>query len=431
MKKVHIRTYGCQMNARESDALAALLVRRGYVLSSEKDADILLLNTCSVRAVAEDKAIGKAGHLLKKQGKIVGIFGCLAQNRPKEVLRALPNVAFIVGTQRWHTIPDRLEIILERGQHDERIDVTEDSSVLSAVDGHTNPQVSAFVSIQQGCDMHCSYCIVPKVRGEERSRPIEAIVEEVRMLASRGVKEITLLGQVVTNYGRKMMMPVNGKSPFVQLLAKIHDVNGIERIRFVSPHPNGFREDLIEAYTMPKICPAAHLPLQSGSDKILHAMNRPYTAAKYMKIVDALRAKVPGICLSTDVIVGFPGETEEDFEQTLSIFKKCEFGMAYIFKYSPRMGTVSYDFFDNVDEASKEHRNQLLIDVLSESSLKFNQNLVGTEQSVLVEGLAKRGGVYYGKTPTLRKVLFHGAQDKVGQIVNLRIKKATVCTLEA
>jgi tRNA-2-methylthio-N6-dimethylallyladenosine synthase len=290
--------------------------------------------------------------------------------------------------------------------------------------------VTAFVSIQQGCNMDCAFCIVPKTRGDERSRPMNDIVAECRALAERGVREITLLGQIVTSYGRRDYTHTGGVSPFVQLLERVHAIDGIERIRFTSPHPRGFKEDLVAAYgRLPKLCGYVHLPMQSGSNRILRAMNRPYTRERYQEIVDALRAVHPEMYFSTDVIVGFPGETDEDFEQTRALFEACNYDMAYIFKYSIRTGTPASDLPDQVSDDVKEHRNQVLLDVLQKNSLRRTAKLIGTVEDVLVDGRDKSGARFTGRTRGNRVCVFEADPRLVGQIVPLKIERATVSTL--
>jgi len=403
MNRVYIKTYGCQMNERDSEAVAELLRARGYsIVHSEHEADTVLLNTCSVRDQAEQKAIGKAGYLRKRKKAnprfLLGIMGCMAQNRGTALLDQLPDLDLLVGTQKFHRVPDMLDNLIQsmEGQGPQPstlVDLDEEEASQNEIRHHdeSRKQVSAFVSIMQGCNMRCSFCIVPKTRGEERARPMEDIVEESRRLADAGTREITLLGQIVTSYGQREFPRVDGKTPFVQLLERVNEIEGIERIRFTSPHPRGFREDLVQAYReLPKLCEYVHLPLQSGSDRILKLMKRPYSVDRYRKIVDSLREAVPGMYFSTDVIVGFPGETEEDFEQTRQLFEELRFDMAFIFKYSPRSGTPAADMEDQVPQEEKERRNQVLLEILGRHSLRRNQELVGKTREVLVEG-ANRG----------------------------------------
>jgi tRNA-2-methylthio-N6-dimethylallyladenosine synthase len=442
MNRVYIKTYGCQMNERDSDAVAAMLRGKGYAMvADEAEADVILLNTCSVREQAEQKAIGKAGHLAKRKRRqpnlIVGVMGCMAQNRGSALLDSLPDLDLIVGTQKFHRVPDHLSNMIAslqgQGPRPESIvDLEEEAGSQNTIRSHVEgEQVTAFVSIMQGCNMKCSYCIVPKTRGAERARPMEAIVDEVTELAAKGTREITLLGQIVNQYGIREFPFVDKKSPFVQLLEKVHAVEGIERIRFTSPHPVGFKDDLIECYArLPKLCEYLHFPMQSGSDSILKAMRRPYTIQKFRDIIAKMRALRPDIYISTDVIVGFPGETDADFELTRSAFESLRFDMAYLFKYSVRPGTTAEPLGDPVSTAVKESRNQILLDILSKQSLARNESLIDTVEEVLFEGPAKRGeSMFVGRTRGHRKVIVKASPRLVGQLVPVRIKSATSSTL--
>ncbi|MFP6892730.1 MAG: tRNA (N6-isopentenyl adenosine(37)-C2)-methylthiotransferase MiaB [Opitutales bacterium] len=443
MNRVYIKTYGCQMNERDSEAVSSKLRARGYsIVDDEKTADVVLLNTCSVRDQAEQKAIGKAGYLASRKKKnpdfVFGVMGCMAQNHGEDLLDRLPDLDLIVGTQKFHRIPDHLDNLLSTitglGPSPQTIiDLGDEQDSQNEIREHTPDQlkVSAFVSIMQGCNMNCAFCIVPKTRGEERYRPIEHIVAEVEELVSSGTREVTLLGQIVNAYGRGQIPYSKGKSPFVQLLEAIHEVNALERIRFTSPHPVGFGKDLVNAYReLPKLCEYAHLPVQSGSNRILKAMNRPYSKEKFHRIVDSLRESVPDIHLSTDIIVGFPGETEADFEQTKTLFEDVGFEMAFIFKYSIRTGTKAADMADQIPRETKEARNQELLRILEKSSLRRNETLVGTSQQVLVEGPARKGeGKYIGRTRGFRKVIFSGSKRMVGQLLDVKIEEATVTVL--
>jgi len=444
MNRVYIKTYGCQMNERDSEAVAAMLRDKGYsIVESEQDADVILLNTCSVREQAEQKAIGKAGHLTVRNKKknpnlIVGIMGCMAQNRGDELVDRLPDLDLVIGTQKFHRVPEHLDAMIAtiqgQGPRPETIvDLDEEVGSQNTIRSHVEDkqQVSAFVSIMQGCNMKCSYCIVPKTRGEERGRPMESILEEVRELAARGTREVTLLGQIVNQYGVREFPFVDKKSPFVQLLEQVNDIDGIERIRFTSPHPVGFRKDLIDCYAnLPKLCEYLHFPMQSGSNRILKAMRRPYTIEKFRSIIDQLRKVRPDVYISTDVIVGFPGETEEDFKLTRQHFEEIGFDMAYLFKYSVRPGTTAEPMGDPVPTEVKEQRNQVLLDILRHSSLARNKSLIGQVQEVLLEGPAKRGeGMFMGRTRGHRKVIVPASKRLIGELVPVQIKSATAGTL--
>jgi tRNA-2-methylthio-N6-dimethylallyladenosine synthase len=446
MNRVFIKTYGCQMNERDSEAVAFKLQERGYAIVDHEDkADIVLLNTCSVRDQAEQKAIGKAGHLAKRKRKnprfILGVMGCMAQNRGDGLIDRLPDLDLIVGTQKFHRVPDYLD-----GLTGSRLtglplpgtitEIEEEEGSQNEISEHFESDansVTAFVSIMQGCNMNCAFCIVPKTRGKERYRPMHEIVMEVESLAVRGIREVTLLGQIVNAYGRGIIAPKDGKSPFVQLLEKIHEIEGIERIRFISPHPTSFGDDLIDAYArLPKLCTYAHLPMQSGSDKILKSMNRPYSIGRFLEIVKKLRRVSPAMRLSTDAIVGFPGETDEDFNRTKEAFVKSGFEMGYIFKYSERSGTPATQLENKVPKATKEKRNQELLALLESQSFASNQKLQGHSMEILVEGAARKGeGKLMGRTRCYRKVIFEGTGNLIGSLVDVRIKDVSSSILKA
>lgn len=431
------------MNERESEALAAVLKQAGYVLvDNEEMADIVLLNTCSVRDQAERKATGKANLLSRPQTrplqkskppKFIGILGCMAQNLGEALLKQIPNARLIVGPTQIARVPEYLEFLL-KNPAERVVDVTYgpiDTSFTSAHDLQ-NVKPSAYVSIMQGCNMHCAYCIVPKTRGPEQYRPMPDIIQEIAWLAQHGTKEVTLLGQIVNRYGFGQFPTLNGKSPFVQLLEQIQAIDGIQRIRFTSPHPTGFREDLIDAYkNLSKLCPYVHLPVQSGSNKILKTMRRPYTREQFLAIVDALRERIPTISISTDVIVGFPGETDADFEETVTLFDVIRFDMAYIFKYSIRPGTVAEALGDQLPDTVKEQRNQILLQKLASYSLAYNEQMLGKVYEVLVDGKARRGKRRLeGRTPEHKKVIFEGSENLIGQLVKVQITSAFASTLE-
>ena len=431
------------MNERDSQAVAALLRNKGYsIVSEEETADVILLNTCSVREQAEQKAIGKAGYITAKKRKrpnlILGIMGCMAQNKGDSLVDTLPDLDLVIGTQKFHRVPDHLDHMIASmnglGPKPETIvDIEEEVGSQNTIKSHIDDgqKVSAFVSIMQGCNMKCSYCIVPKTRGAERARPMNEIVNEIQDLADKGTKEVTLLGQIVNQYAVREFPFVDKKSPFVQLLEKVNAIEGIERIRFTSPHPVGFKDDLIECYQrLPKLCEYLHFPMQSGSNTILKAMRRPYSIEKFRQIINKLRAIRPDIYISTDIIVGFPGETDADFEATRSAFEAIRFDMAYIFKYSVRPGTTAELKGDPISKETKEERNQILLDILGHSSLTRNQSLVGTTQEVLLEGKAKRGeDMFIGRTRGHRKVIVPASERLVGQLVDVHITDATVSSL--
>ena len=446
MPKFFIKTYGCQMNERDSEQVARSLLDRGYEAAvNEADADVVLLNTCSVRDMADQKAIGKMGMLGKiakqRPETVFGFLGCMAQARGAELLRAGAHVDLVVGTQKFHRVADYVEEIVAkkravvagvddpgRAIDDPRfsiVDTEEEAGSQATIREHTlrAQQATAFVSIMQGCNMHCTFCIVPQTRGAERSRTIEEIVREVRELVARGVKEVTLLGQIVNLYGRHEFPKRAEKSPFVQLLEAVHAVEGLERLRFTSPHPIGFRADLIHALReLPKLCEHVHLPLQSGSDRMLKAMHRTYTADKYLRLVEQIRAAQPGVALTTDLIVGFPGETEEDYEMTRALVGRLQFDNAFVFRYSKRSGTPAAGMPGQVEEAVKESRNQDLLSVVDLSARRAGERLVGKTVEILCEGPSKTNPARLtGRTRTNKIVVFEGSDAHVGELIDLRI----------
>jgi len=441
MPKFFIKTYGCQMNERDSEQVAHSLIARGYERTdSEQEADVVLLNTCSVRDMADQKALGKMGMLGRIANErphvVFGFLGCMAQARGASLLKNLPHVDLVVGTQKFHRVADYVDDALERkltrAMDDPRfsiVDVDEEAGSQSTIRHQqlVPKQATAFVSIMQGCNMHCTFCIVPQTRGAERSRTIEQILAEVRELVSRGVKEVTLLGQIVNLYGRHQFPKIGNKSPFVQLLDAVHEIEGLQRLRFTSPHPIGFREDLIDAYgRLPKLVDHLHLPVQSGSNRILKAMHRTYTAEKYADLVRQVRDARKGIAITTDIIVGFPGETEDDFNQTRALVEEIEFDNAFVFRYSPRRDTPAAGMADQVDERIKERRNHHLLEIVNESARRINERLVGRTLEVLCEGPSKTNrSRLMGRTRTNKIVLFEGPEEFVGVLVDVRIERAT------
>jgi tRNA-2-methylthio-N6-dimethylallyladenosine synthase len=436
MPKVYIKTYGCQMNERDSEQVARQFQERGYELTEdESQADVILLNTCSVRDQAEKKALGKMGWMRRYKREnprvVLGFLGCMAQSRGEGLLDKLPDLDLVVGTQRFHRVVDYVEKIRTEGTPKSRLRFSdteaEDGSESTIRDHVLDPdQVTSFVSIMQGCNMHCTFCIVPFTRGNERSRPIPEIVAEVRSLVEKGVREVTLLGQIVNFYGRHEFPVVDGKTPFVQLLEAVNGVEGLQRIRFTSPHPSGFRDDLIQAISdLPKVCEHVHLPLQSGSNRVLKAMHRPYTIEKFRTIVEKLRQKVAGVAVSTDIIVGFPGETEEEFQETLAIAREFQFDQAFIFRYSPRKDTPAATMEGQHTEEEKERRNQELLLIINEAIKKNLRSEVGKEKEILVEGVSKNNDQrFMGRTRQNQIVVFPGSTRHQGQLMRVKIEES-------
>lgn len=460
MPSVFLKTYGCQMNERDSEAVAAQLVAKGYALApSEAVADVVLLNTCSVRDNAEQKAVDKMTNLAgqfrnQRPGVLLGFLGCMAQSRGKELIDQLPDVDLVVGTQKFHRVADYVDDLLA-GRRDKIVDTEEERGSEATIKEHLlngaakGKAVSAFVSIMQGCNQYCTFCIVPYTRGQERSRTIPDIVAECRELVARGVKEITLLGQIVTSYGRRnfsSLAPTGGEgrgegadaqqrvpttSPFVQLIEAVHAIEGLERIRFTSPHPKGYGDDLVAAYArLPKLVESAHLPVQSGSDRVLKLMHRGYTRARFLDIIRRLRAVRPEMGITTDIIVGFPGETEADFAETLSLAREVEFDNAFVFKYSPRRDTPAAAMPDQLPEELIEARHAQLLAVINEIAERKNKACEGRVLQILVEGPSRKNPARLeGRTRTNKIVIFEGSERHIGQVMDVRIVRAAPFTL--
>ena len=445
------------MNERDSEQVAHSLIARGYErVSCETEADVVLLNTCSVRDMAEQKALGKMGMLgrmaKRRPETVFGFLGCMAQARGAELLKEIPHLDLVVGTQKFHRVGDYIDDLVARKRAtlaavDERslnrmddlrfsiIDVEEEIGSQSTIRDQSlaQKQATAFVSIMQGCNMHCTFCIVPRTRGAERSRTIAEIVSEVRALVADGIKEVTLLGQIVNLYGRHefpAVATVAGRgpsiSPFVQLLEAVSAIDGLERLRFTSPHPIGFRDDLIDAMSrLPKLAEHVHLPLQSGSNRILKAMHRIYTAEKYAQLVGKIRAARPGIAITTDIIVGFPGETESDYKATRDLVEQLQFDNGFVFRYSPRRETPAATMPNQIDESVKEARNQDLLGIINTSARCANERLVGTHVEVLCEGPSKTNPArLMGRTRTNKVVVFEAEENRIGKIFDVAIERA-------
>ena len=431
MPKLYIKTYGCQMNERDSEQVARMFVQKGYTMTDREDeADVILFNSCSIREQAEQKALGKMGLLAKQQRHrphvVYGMMGCMAQSRKDELFKELPRLDLVIGTQKYHRVFEHVDGILRQRQEcrmdnlrsafsgSHVCDVAEEEDSQNQIRDHLDPgaRSTAYVSIMQGCEMKCAYCIVPYTRGTERSRPIRDIVDEVAMLVDSSVKEVTLLGQIVNRYGRQMDS-VDGKGGFVQLLEAVHEVEGLRRIRFVSPHPIGFRQDLVQAFTyLPKLCSHIHFPMQSGSDRILKMMRRPYRNETFLDLCAQMKRARPDLSITTDIIVGFPGETEEDYLLTRQAVEQVQFDNAFIFRYSPRRGTPAAAMENQIPEEVKEARNQDLLAVVNEIAVRKNRELIGTVQEVLLEGPSKTNAARLsGRTSQNKPVMVDARPD--------------------
>lgn len=429
--KIFIKTYGCQMNELDSEFIRGALLERGLgEAQTESEADVILLNTCAVRKMAEGKALGKMGTLAKLKMEnphlILGICGCVAQQRKERLFDQMPFLDIVCGTSQIAQLPHMIESVRRTRATQIRVeDGTDETLDFGLAKRHST--IKAFVSIMRGCDNYCSYCVVPYVRGRERSRPPERILREIENLAREGYREITLLGQNVNSYGKGLQ----AKCDLVALLERINNIDGIERIRFVTSHPKDISPRLIEAIAgLEKVCEHLHFPLQSGSDKILSLMNRRYTLEHYTRLVDALRGAAPSIALGTDIIVGFPGESEEDFAETVEAMRRIEYDSAFIFKYSTREGTAAAKLADDVPLETKKERNQALLRLQKDISLKRNRSLIGREVEVLIEGPSKRNPLkMMGRTRQNQIAVFDGEKELIGRIVRMTVTHATALTL--
>ena len=429
--KFHIHTYGCQMNVRDSEAVESMLVAAGHEKAAgEEDAELVIVNSCTVRQKAEEKAVGKAGNLIAAK-KVTGLMGCAVKRLGEDVFKKLPKLDFAVGPRAIGLIPK----IVADGRFP-RLELGEDM-MSEALAAHVKGGFQAFVTVLVGCDNRCSYCIVPDVRGHEYSRPAREIVAEVRALAAHGVREVCLLGQSVLRYGKRNAAwderdapsPGGYTEAFPRLLEAISAIPGIARIRFTSAHPKGCTDELLRAYReFPQVCRHLHLPVQSGSDRVLAEMGRHYTREEYLAAVRKLRDFDPEFAITTDVIVGYPGESEADFEDTRSLMEEAGFDNSFVFKYSPRPGTRSAALPDDVPTAEKERRDQVLLADQEKRGQRRNDALVGTVREVLVEGPSKRNkSRWSGRDGGNRIVVWDdpsGVSAKAGDMVRVAITEA-------
>ncbi len=435
--KFFIKTYGCQMNVRDSESVAVLLERHGFEgADNESDADLIIVNSCSVRGKAEDKAIGKLGILCATKrnnpDRIIGVMGCMVQRLQESLFEKIPALDFAVGTRRFSRVPAIIDLISSGQKH--VLDVGEEDENFESLSGHPENSLSAFVNILFGCDRRCAYCIVPDVRGREWSRPGERVIAEVKSLAEHGVKEVMLLGQSVMMYGRRndvwptdYVSPHGFVEPFSRLLEAVCAVDGIKRVRFTSSHPSGCSEELAEAMQqLPKLCAHLHLPVQSGSDRVLKKMRRGYSVSDYREAVQRLRDARADLAVTTDVIVGFPSETEAEFEETRAFMEEVGFDNSFIFKYSPRPSTPAADWDDDVSDEEKMRRNKVLLEDQQARGTRINERLVGKTVEVLVEGPSRRNAARWaGRSGTNKIVVFDPVEGiKAGDLVMVKIDRA-------
>jgi len=426
MPRIYIETYGCQMNVSDSELMFGVLGREGYVRTDDPaEADVLLVNTCAVRDHAEQRVLGRLGELkrYKRPGDVLGVVGCMAQRLGPKLLERVPQVDLVIGPDGYRGLPELIaharegqraaEVTFKEWEHYEDVPPVRDN------------QVSAFVTVQRGCDYRCTFCIVPMTRGPERSRKLADVVGEVVRLAASGTTEVTLLGQTVNSYH-------DGEHDFAALLRAVGSIDGIRRLRFTSPYPTDFSDAVLRAMAeTPAVCEYVHLPVQSGSSRTLKRMLRRYDRERYLEVVAALRAAVPGLALSTDIIVGFPGETEEEFQETLSLVEQVEFDDAYTFKYSVREGTPAVRIKDHVSEDTKTERIGRLIATVRRIAKRKNMGLVGSTHEVLVERPAKRGDLLQARTRTNKIALLEGPAEWIGTYRNVRFTGTTGSTFTA
>ncbi len=414
------------MNEHDSEKIAGILLHHGLEKAeNEKDADIIILNTCAVREKPVHKVYSELGRF-KKADKIVGVCGCVAQKEKKRLMERMPHVKFVIGPRNIYKIPEAVSKALEGKksifvEQNGRCPITD----LSYPIYRKNPY-RAYITIMEGCDNFCSYCIVPYVRGREISRPSKEILEEARKLADEGYKEIILLGQNVNSYGKGL----EEKIDFPELLYKLHNIEGIEWIRFITSHPKDFSEKLIEAVTtLPKICEYIHLPAQSGSNRILELMNRKYTREKYLEIIEKIKEKGKYFAFTSDFIVGFPTETEEDFEMTLNLIKEVEYEGIFAFIYNPREMTKAYSWKDDISIHIKKERLKKLLETQDRITEKLSKNYVGKIVDVLFEGFDEEKGKLFGRTRTFKMVKVKGDKSYLGNIVKIKITDAKMYEL--
>ena len=426
MPRIYIETYGCQMNVSDSELMFGVLSRAGYVRTEDpSDADVLLVNTCAVRDHAEQRVLGRMGELkrYKRAGDVLGVVGCMAQRLGPKLLERVPQVDLVIGPDGYRGLPE----LIARARDGERAaDVTfKGWEHYEDVPPVRENAVSAFVTVQRGCDYRCTFCVVPMTRGPERSRKLADVVGEIARLAGNGTTEVTLLGQTVNSYH-------DGEHDFADLLRAVGGVAGIRRVRFTSPYPTDFTPPVLAAMAeTPAVCEHVHLPVQSGSSRVLKRMLRRYNRERYLDVVGALRAAVPGIALSTDIIVGFPGETEDEFQETLSLVEHVAFDDAYTFKYSVREDTPAVRIKDHVAEDVKTERIGRLIALVRRVAKQKNIALVGTTHEVLVEGPAKRGDLLQARTRTNKIALLEGPAEWIGTYRRVRFTGTTGSTFTA
>lgn len=439
-KKVYIVTYGCQMNVYDSARIGDILVSDGYELTDKmEDSDVIIMNTCHIREKASEKVFSELGKMKKyKMSKInkgeyvvIVVAGCVAKAEGKNVFKRMPIVDIVVSGESYHKIDKMVDEVFELNDKIIDIEFKTKEKFESLPENRIVKGVSENIAIQAGCDNFCTYCVVPYTRGREYSRPVEEIINEIKKIAEQGVKEITLLGQNVDCYHG---LDRNGKvCSLAELIYKVNDIDGIERIRYTTSYPSKFDDDMIVAHKeLKKLMPYIHLPVQSGSNKVLKLMNRKYTRELYLELVNKIRSNIPNVALSSDFIVGFAGETEEDFKETVSLVKEVGYASSFSFKYSRRPNTVGYTMPNQIDEKVKEERLDILQEVLDQQQIDFNKSFIDKELDVLVENFSEKDkNMAFGRSPYLQAVIIENlANYKIGDIIRVRIDDANLRTLK-
>jgi len=434
LSKLHIRTFGCQMNEYDSDKMSDVLKHsHGLELTDDVDqADVLLVNTCSIREKAEEKLFHQLGRWKKlkttKPNLVIGVGGCVASQEGDLILKRAPYVDLIFGPQTLHRLPNMLNDVLDKSQVSIDISFPEIEKFDHLPEPHSDG-ASAFVSVMEGCSKYCTFCVVPYTRGEEISRPFNDVIREVEVLAEQGVKEINLLGQNVNAY--RGLMDDGEIADLALLIAIVAQVTGIERIRYTTSHPVEFSDRLIKTYAeVPELVSHVHLPVQSGSDKILGSMKRGHTVIEYKSKIRKLREIRPDISLSSDFIIGFPGETEEDFNNTMKLIDEMGFDKSFSFIYSKRPGTIAASLPDDVDQIVKKNRLAVIQNKLNENTEEISRSMIGSIQKVLVEGHSKKGSTLSGRTENMRTTHFQGNEDLIGQLVSVKITEGFANSLQ-
>ena len=431
-KYLYIETFGCQMNVHDSEQMAVLLADIGYKLTEDSQkADLILINTCSIREKAEQKAFSELGRLMKLKEEnpnlIIGFAGCLAQHLGRKVHSRVKNVDLVFGTHNIHRLPEMITAIQKERKKITRIDFSSKIYSLNVFAPPSEGSLCAFVSIMQGCDNYCAYCVVPYLRGPEMSRTPEDIIDEIQKLTRCGVKEVTLLGQNVNSYGKNLKHGCN----FVSLIKKISDIDGIERIRFTTSHPKDLSDELIDCFAgVPKLCEHIHLPVQSGSNRVLKLMNRGYSVEEYLRKIDRLRSTCPKISITSDIIVGFPGETQKDYQETIDMMEKIRFDSVFSFKYSERKGTAAQKLQGKVQETEKRQRLKELQALQDRHTQEKNTELEGSVQELLVEGRSRNSEQdMMGRARSWKIVNFKGEPELIGKLVDVEITRGYLHSL--